>query len=62
MSSEDLKNFEIFRENRPVSKSEFVQFTGLATRTAERYLKDWLDKGLLYKIGSGPSTKYQMNA
>ena len=62
LSSEDLKNFEIFREKRPVSKSEFVQFSGLAARTAERYLKDWLDKGLLHKIGSGPSTKYQMNA
>lgn len=61
LSSEDLKNFEIFREKRPVSKSEFVQFTGLATRTAERYLKEWVDKGLLIKVGSGPSTRYQMN-
>jgi len=61
LSSEDLKNFEIFREKRPVSKSEFVKFSGLAARTAERYLKEWVDKDLLIKVGSGPGTKYQMN-
>ncbi|MBN2639682.1 MAG: hypothetical protein JXR65_11430 [Bacteroidales bacterium] len=61
LSSEDLKNFEIFRQKRPVSKSEFVEFAGLATRTAERYLKEWVDTGLLIKVGSGPSTKYKMN-
>lgn len=61
LSAEELKNFEIFREKIPVSKSEFVEFTGLANRTAERYLKDWTDKGLLIKTGSGPSTKYLLN-
>lgn len=61
LSSEDLKNFEIFREKRPVSKSEFVEFSGLAVRTAERYLKEWVDKGLLIRISSGPTTKYQIN-
>lgn len=61
LSAEELKNFELFREKRPVSKSEFVEFSGLASRTAERYLKDWVDNGLLIKVGSGPSTKYQMS-
>lgn len=61
LSAGELKNFEIFREKIPVSKSEFVEFTGLANRTAERYLRDWTDKGLLIKTGSGPSTKYLMN-
>jgi len=61
MSTKDLKNFEIFRGKRPVSKAEFVEFSGLTSRTAERYLKEWVDNGLLIKVGSGPSTKYQMN-
>ena len=61
LSTEDLKNFEIFREKRPVSKSEFVEFSGLATRTAERHLKEWVDIGLLTIVGSGRSTKYQYN-
>ncbi|OOG73794.1 ATP-binding protein [Algoriphagus sp. A40] len=61
LSEVELKNFEIFRGKRPVSKSEFVDFTGLAARTAERYLKDWTDNGLLRKVGSGRSTKYLMN-
>jgi ATP-dependent DNA helicase RecG len=61
LSSDELSNFEIFREKRPVSKAEFVNFSGLASRTAERYLSEWTNKGLLNKIGSGPSTKYLMN-
>lgn len=61
LSEVELKNFEIFRGKRPVSKSEFVEFTGLAARTAERYLKDWTDTGLLRKVGSGRSTKYVLN-
>jgi ATP-dependent DNA helicase RecG len=61
LSTEDVKNFEIFRQKRPISKSEFVEFTRLASRTAERYLKDWTDSGLLKKVGSGPSTKYELN-
>lgn len=61
LSTEELNNFEIFREKRLISKSEFVEFTGLTTRTAERYLKEWTENGLLKKVGSGPSTKYVMN-
>jgi ATP-dependent DNA helicase RecG len=61
LSTEELKNFEIFREKRPVSKAEFAEFSGLAPRTAERHLKEWVDKGLLTIVGSGRSTKYQYN-
>jgi ATP-dependent DNA helicase RecG len=61
LSDVELGYFEIFREKRPISKSEFVEYTGLATRTAERYLKGWIDIGLLSMIGSGPSSKYQVN-
>lgn len=61
LSTEEVKNFEIFREKRPVSKAEFVEFSGLTSRTAERHLKEWVDKGLLTVVGSGRSTKYQYN-
>lgn len=61
LSTEELKNFEIFRQKLPVSKVEFVEFSGLASRTAERYLKEWTENGLLKKVGSGPSTKYKLN-
>lgn len=61
LSEVELENFEIFRGKRPVSKSDFVGFSGLAARTAERYLKEWTDNGLLHKIGSGRSTKYVLN-
>lgn len=61
LSSEELSNFEIFREKRPVTKTEFVEYSGLPARTAERHLRDWVDKGLLTIVGSGRSTKYQYN-
>jgi ATP-dependent DNA helicase RecG len=61
LSTEDLKNFEIFRNKRLVTKTEFVEYSGLPSRTAERHLRDWVDKGLLTIVGSGRSTKYQYN-
>lgn len=61
LSDDDLKNFEIFRKNEHISKREFADANKLSDRTAERYLKDWLDKGLLIRIGSGPATKYKIN-
>jgi len=59
LNDKSLKLFEVFRSGEPVSKSEFVEFSGLTQRTAERYIKEWTDNGLLLKIGSGPSTKYK---
>lgn len=61
LSDDDLRNFEIFRKNKSISKREFADANKLSDRTAERYLKDWLDKGLLIRIGSGPTTKYKIN-
>ena len=61
ISDEELKLFEIFREKRPVSKSDFVSYSGLASRTAERYLQEWTENKMLTKIGSGPITKYIIN-
>ena len=61
LSQEELKYYEIFRSNDVISKSEFVNLSGLAKRTAERLLKDWTDKGILIRIGSGAGTKYKIN-
>lgn len=61
LSKEELAAFEIFREHKPVSKSEFAETTGLPNRTAERLLKKFVDINLISKQGSGPSTKYMIN-
>lgn len=61
LSIEEVKYFEILRKRKAISKAEFVEFTDLPSRTAERYLKDWSDKGLIVRTGSGPSTKYILN-
>lgn len=58
LSKKELVSFEIFRGNEPVSKSEFVEYSDLANRTAERLLKRFVDLELIKIVGSGRSTKY----
>ena len=57
----ELKYFELFRSRSAFSKSEFVELTGVATRTAERMLKRWVDLNLLRKEGGGKYLKYVIN-
>jgi len=61
LSTNELTAFEIFRNNKPVSKSEFVEYADLAVRTAERLLKKFVDMGLIKIEGAGRSTKYVIN-
>lgn len=61
LSTEELRYFEIFREKRPVSKSEFAEFADLTARTAERYLKRYVDFNLIKVVGGGKYTKYVLN-
>lgn len=61
LSKDELAAFEIFREHKPVSKSEFAETAELPYRTAERLLKKFVDMSLIRKQGSGPSTKYVIN-
>lgn len=53
--------FEIFRSNKPVTKVEFVEYSGLAIRTAERLLKQFIEFKLISMQGAGKSTKYIIN-
>jgi ATP-dependent DNA helicase RecG len=59
LTNKELSYFEIFREQEFVTKSEFVEFTELADRTAQRLLKDWVDIGLIESVGAGRSTRYR---
>jgi ATP-dependent DNA helicase RecG len=61
LSDEELRFFEIFREQDYVTKSEFIAFTNLAERSAQRLLKSWSDEGIIVSEGAGRSTKYRMN-
>ncbi|MEX0813910.1 MAG: ATP-binding protein [Chitinophagales bacterium] len=61
LDNQELKLFELFRSNKAYSKSEFVEQTGLASRTAERMLKRWVDLNLLRKEGGGKYLKYVIN-
>jgi ATP-dependent DNA helicase RecG len=61
LSDEELSFFEIFRERDLVTKAEFIDYTALAERSAQRLLKKWVDEGLIVSKGAGRSTKYRAN-
>lgn len=61
LSDEELRFYEIFREQEFVTKSEFISYTQLAERSAQRLLKKLSDNGLIISVGVGKSTKYKLN-
>ncbi|NQV14804.1 hypothetical protein HQ531_05040 [bacterium] len=61
LSKDEITALEVFRTNKSLSKSEFVDLTGLATRTAERLLKKFVDLDLIRREGAGRSIKYAIN-
>lgn len=42
-----------------VTQSEYASAVGVTERTAQRHLNHFIDLGLLTRLGSGPTTKYQ---
>lgn len=61
LDDQELSLFELFRNKKYYSKSEFVEQTGIASRTAERMLKRWVELNLLRKEGGGKYLKYVIN-
>ncbi len=61
ISNDELRYFEIFREKNFVNKSQFIEFTGLPERSAQRQLKKWVDEDIIISEGAGRSTKYRRN-
>lgn len=59
LSDVELGYFEIFREQSYVTKAEFIEYTALPERSAQRQLKKWVDQGLIVSEGAGPSTRYR---
>lgn len=54
----ELVAFEIFRNQKHLSKLEFAQQNSLSFRSAERLLKKFSDLKLIKKRGSGKATDY----
>lgn len=61
LSDQELKYFEIFRENDYVNKAQFMEYSDLPERSAQRQLKKWVDEGVIISEGAGPSTRYRRN-
>lgn len=60
LSNEEVIMLEIFRNNKQLSKSEFADLSNLSHRTAERYIKHFVDLKLIKVIGGGKYTKYEI--
>lgn len=58
LTDKEVRHFEIFRIQKFVTKSQFLEYTNLPERTAQRQLKKWVEEKLITKIGAGRSTKY----
>jgi ATP-dependent DNA helicase RecG len=61
LNDNEFRYIEIFREQEYVTKADFIAFTNLAERSAQRLLKNWTDEGLIISEGAGRSTKYKLN-
>lgn len=61
LDNNELKAFEIFRNNNAISKNDFVFYSGLTTRTAQRMLKKFVDLKLINAEGEGRSRVYIIN-
>jgi predicted transcriptional regulator len=51
---------DVLRNNKQLSKSEFADLANLSNRTAERYIKQFVDSKLLKVVGGGKYTKYEI--
>ena len=60
LSDEEVIMLEFFRNNKQLSKSEFAELANLSSRTAERYIKQFVDLKLIKVIGGGKYTKYEI--
>lgn len=60
LNNDELGYFELFRKQELVSKSDFVKYTSLPERSAQRILKEWVDIELIESTGAGRGTKYKL--
>ena len=58
LNSIEARGFDYIRLNAPVTRKEYEESLGLATKTAERNLALFVELGLVKRIGSGPKTSY----
>ena len=60
LDKDELGYLELFRNQEFITKSEFVAFTSLPERSAQRVLKEWVENDLIETTGAGRGTKYRL--
>ena len=58
LSKEEMMHYQLFRNRKPMSKSDFAEQTELPSRSAERLLRKFVDYKLIERLGAGRSTQY----
>ncbi len=59
LSDEERKGWEFLSSRTGTTQSEYAKHMGATSRTAQRHLSHFIELGLLKRIGSGPSTRYE---
>lgn len=61
MNERQKKAIEYLKENKKISRSEYVELTECSERTALRDLKELMDENIVVRRGSGRGTYYELS-
>lgn len=60
LNEDEKVGWEFLTSKVTITKKQYVEHMGFDDRKAQRHLKKFVDSGLLRKVGSGPSTSYEI--
>ena len=60
LSNAEIRGFDFIRLNSPITRKAYEENLGLSTKTAERHLAHFVELNLINRVGSGPSTSYEI--
>jgi len=60
LSSTEVKGFDYIRLNAPITRKAYEEHLALTTKTAERHIAHFVELNLIYRVGAGPGTYYEI--
>jgi predicted HTH transcriptional regulator len=60
LNTAEVKGYDFIRLNSPLTRKIYEENLGLSTKTAERHLTRFVELNLINRVGSGPSTSYEI--
>lgn len=62
LNKEERRGWEFLATRTAVSRSEYERELGLDVRTAQRHLRDFVELGLVERVGAGRTTKFKVRS